>query len=226
MAKPRYLVGNRVIWVPDSITIPKEGIKLDPNLSPMDNLWRVVNAQVSIWLCKYKVYTDYEEDMQDLENSFAITIVNELKRRLRLGKYRRDMSLWLNVRSCAWGTCSWLLRRFKKHMNEQKMLIPLSAGADDDDSNLQGIVEMIPSEKIPRLKTKYDDVIRTMERQRKGHKSKPRLCYSKERIPQYMEDDWMDYLESCYECGIEPAMSQDEYLGMQYPEAYKPTPSR
>ena len=108
------------IWKPDRVTL-RGKFQLDPDLSPMENLWNVIRIQASIWLAKYKVYSlDGPEEVDDLFYALMLRIFLELRRKVWDGTYRRDLSLYLNVRSSAWAVTGNMLKQWRSEQEKRK----------------------------------------------------------------------------------------------------------
>lgn len=108
------------IWKPDRITL-RGKLRLDPALSPMENLFNVIRVQTSIWLTKYKVYSlEGPEEVDDLFSSLMLRIFLDVRRKVWDGTYRRDLSLYLNVRSSAFSVTGHLLKSWSEEREKRK----------------------------------------------------------------------------------------------------------
>lgn len=198
MARQVFLHGVEQWW-PDYYVVNK--VKLETSLTPMQNCWRFIDMQVSVWLNKFKARSDTMDRMLDLEQSCRVAVYSELLRRVRKGQYDRKFSFWLNVRSCAW---SCIGRVFRQWVNANKLRINEIDGTDlinDDPADHSSVTffDMIPTESVPRLITASEfrqkridwrDAVRPGDKLRSLHDQS--------------EDDYTRYCEDCAELGIQP----------------------
>lgn len=108
MAERHTRYGSEVWW-PDRCNVGQR-LMLDPKLTPMENCWRVIRAQVSIWLTKAKIWAYRKEDIEDIELECQMRVFEKLKQKVRTNEYDRNWSFWHNVRACAWSVVSNVIR--------------------------------------------------------------------------------------------------------------------
>ena len=192
---------GRSVWWPDYYEITDK-VLLDPSLSPMENCWRIIDLQVSIWLNCFKAHSETEDRMVDLEQSCRVAVYSELLRRVRLGPYDRKFSFWLNVRSCAWSCVG---RVFKQWVNANKLRLNEDDGnalINDDPSSHshETFFDMVATESVPRLRTNSELYCYKIT---DWHDAKTQ--YSKTRVlNEQVDDEYSRYCEDCEELGVTP----------------------
>lgn len=192
---------GKSVWWPDYYDVSGE-IKLDPKLSPMQNCWKIIDMQVSVWLNKYKIFAYSEDRMIDLEQMCRVAVYQELVRYVVNKIYNKRYNFWCNVRSCAWSVIPRTIKKWHDqdiiHTNE----IDGNAIVNDDPASHshETFFDMTPTESVPRLRTdseystsKITDwhvAIRKVDQQRILNES--------------IVDDYSKYCEDCEELGINP----------------------
>lgn len=224
MAREQRLANGTATWWPDLTKPPEGGWKIRTDIPLMDNLYDLIHLQCSIWLNKYRVHAETREDMEDLEWQYYYATYYELVRRVRTGTYRRDLSLYLNVRSCAWSLFTRTFEPWQRHILERSKFIELSAGAIDN-THMGGIQEVIAADSVPKLMTDYDVYVTKLSKNNKRRREKKpnsRKAYSKGRVAQYMDDAWQSYQEELYEMGLPLRMTEEEFYTKNFPDDYRP----
>jgi hypothetical protein len=167
----------------------------------MDNCWRIIDMQVSVWLNKFKARSDTMDRMLDLEQSCRVAVYSELLRRVRKGQYDRKFSFWLNVRSCAWSCVG---RVFRQWVNANKLRINEIDGDglinDDPASHShETFFDMTPTESVPRLITASE-----FRQKRIDWRNAATPGGMMRSLHDQSEDDYSRYCEDCVELGIKP----------------------
>ena len=191
---------GKSVWWPDYYKV-SEDVKLDPKLSPMQNCWKIIDLQVSIWLNRFKAHSETEDRMIDLEQSCRVAVYSELLRRVRKKQYDRKFSFWLNVRSCAWSCVG---RVFKQWADANKLRlneIDGNALINDDPASHshETFFDMISSESVPRLRTDSEYSTKITD----WHEA-IRKCDQQRILNESIVDDYSRYCEDCEELGVEP----------------------
>ena len=221
MATKFRTTGGLLMWQPDQVDI-REDMLIRTDIPLMDNVWLMIHAQSCIWLTKYRIYAPTYDLMCDLEAELQYRTYKELLRRVRTGKYDRNFSLYLNIRSCCWSICHRVIEKWQKHVEQLKHNISYETAHKARSGELiDGIDAAIPAEKITKLTTTSDQVARNSELTRKRRGQKPQVrsarhVYTMDTLPDYIEDDWMTYLETCYEMGIDARLSKEEFVCNNY----------
>lgn len=199
-----------VVWCPDYVKVP-DPVLLDPNLSPMENAWRVVNICASVWLAKFKIWASEKEDVEDLEQTARFMTMQELVRRVRKKKYNRKYSFYLNCRSCAY---SIMLHRVVEpwvaHIRERDSMLDGHAPAGlkcDENFTLYDVISM------NRQHCWITDAERRYKRVDWRDAARPgdKLRLLEKQI----EDDYDQHCDDCTEFGLEP-MDKDSFIDENY----------
>lgn len=198
MAKPSYKNGRQV-WLPDRVDVPK-GVLLLPKLSPMENLWRLIDMTASVWLNWAKLYAEHKEDMEELEQQTRLVIFVEFRRRVLKGEYNRSYNLWQNLRSVAWSKFShaivepWLERiRIRRQEMDGNEVI------SDKDHGGSTLYSLIADGSTPRFHTDSDSKKKPKELD--SYKS----YWNKHKaFVVLVDDDYMRYVEFCDENTVKP----------------------
>lgn len=216
MARQTWSASGREIWRPDDITIGK--FRLDPGKSPMENLWDLINAQTSIWLNKYHVWSYDKSDIEALEQDMRMAVFIKFRQRVWDGEYDRRYSLYLNVRSVAWSVCSNCIRFFTRDIEQRNNCISSDLfiqGGDEEDSR---IVDTLTENDIGRYYSPIerrrvsDNKRKRARREAAARESDPLKRRIRESLfrrfselnnPQIRRNAYDDYLGECEFFGIE-----------------------
>lgn len=235
MAREKHRYGAKTVWWPDEFWVPKEGMYIRTDIPLLDNVSRMIHAQCCIWLNKYKLHADRREDMEDLEMDYKYNIYRELVRRVHKGLYDRNFSLYMNIRSCAWSVFSRTYYTWHRRIKQREQEVPIDAVGPRNEET-EGWLNSLSTENASRLVTETDTIerVNALNRQRrsKSHKLYPadkrpvvKYRYTMDNLPDYIENDWMSYLETCYEMGIEARFTKEEFVRQNYGDYVKgPTP--
>lgn len=202
MAREGFRNGKPV-WYPDRIDVPKK-VELLPELSPMENLWRLIDMTASVWLNWYRVYSVHKEWMEELEQQTRLVIFVEFRRRVLKGEYNRKYCLWQNLRSCVWSKFQhsivnpWLerIRQLQNEVDGNEIV------GDSNHSN-NTLYGMIAAGSTPTFFTEAE-----------WHKQRPLDSYKSDwnrhkALKVMIDDAYMQYEELCDEQGVEPIDFRD-----------------
>jgi hypothetical protein len=213
--------GNR--WYPTRYTIGHRKLLLDPNKTPMENLWNLISTCCGIWLAKFRVFAYERSVIEELEQEFRMRTFLRLRDHVWRGTYRKDLSLYLNTRSAAYGCCSDVLSTWKeRNINRPAKWINIDRPFDADaksvsDSTTLG--DTLASHKVTKLRTKYDTIC-DCQRKCKGSKNLDEVERGQRGYGAVWhavtESEWDYYLQSCDEFGLEP-ISKEEFLQKNFP---------
>lgn len=191
----------------------------------IDEAWRICKICTSVWLCAMGVFSRTKEEMEDIEQRVLIKTYSNLLYKVRTKTYRKDMSFYLNVRSCAWSAVGELAheRRAKKRQAKVVALGRIDSGLEE------GWLATLASHTVPRLRTDGD--CREQSSQYTNEKNRQRAIEAggrtlemyekyhqasiKRWTPKYREDAYLEYLAECEEFGIE-AVSRSEFDRINY----------
>ena len=187
------------LWWPDYYKV--DNIQLDPALTPMENCWRIIDLQVSVWLNKYKIFAYSEDRLVDLEQMCRVAVYQELVRYVVEKIYNKRYNFWCNVRSCAWSVIPRTIKKWRNqdiiHTNE----IDGNAIVNDDPASHshETFFDMTPTESVPKFRTDAEYSTKLTN----WHDA-VRKCDQQRILTESIEDDYGKYCEDCAELGVEP----------------------
>ena len=220
------------IWKPDRVTL-RGKFQLDPNLSPMENLWAVIRIQTSIWLAKYQVYSmEGPEEVDDLFNSLMLRIFLDLRRKVWDGTYDHKYSLYLNVRSSAWAVTGNMLKRWKEEQTKRKETLNLDQLLlGDPDSSLKTLGDTISYEEGHLSYRSLSEINKeSKQRQRQRHNAKSLADPSvnvlkreamlrrmqKVRDAKEQQDEYDQYVSDCEFFGLSDHLDYESFIRQNY----------
>jgi len=217
-----FSVDGREYWRPDQITVGK--FELDPKQTPMENLFRLCRAQASIWLAKYGVYSyDGPEVVDDLLASLTLSIFLDLRRKVWDGTYRKDLTLYLNARSSAWGLTGNFIKHWTQEQEQIHSLLDVDQFVGDSDVPLGDLLTYENNRLSYKRKGEAKEIRREIQRANQKtptpHQRAMRQYWAKRHGVQAHEDAYLHYLEDCEEFGVDP-MSREDFLAANFPDVY------
>lgn len=222
MAKRMYSVDGRPYWRPDQITVGT--FKLNPDETPMENLFRLCRVQASIWLARSGVYSyDGPEVVDDLLSSLMLSIFLEVRRKVWDGTYRRDLSLYLNVRSAAFSLTGHFLKRWTREQEQIHSLLDVDQYLGDSDVPLGDLLTYEHNKLNYKRTSETQEIRRARQRANQTptpHQIAMRKYWASKNGYKSHEDAYYHYVEDCEEFGTE-AMSREDFLKMNYPDVYE-----
>lgn len=199
-------VQGRVRYLVKAPDLRGKVVLLKPELSPMENCWRIVRLQALIWLAKYRVWSAQKSDLEELIQDAQIAIYNELKRRVRLGQYDRSRSFWINVRSCALAVIgSHVVREWTAKVNRRSAI---EDATEIYKSTTSGF----------KFRTDSDDRRDTAD----SWNPKARKCTKVLVATRVVNDAYDKYVEDCIEFGVKDRMDKVEWILSNYGDTDAP----
>lgn len=198
-------VQGRVRYLAKAPDLRGKTVLLKPELSPIENCWRVVRLQALIWLAKYRVWSAQQSDLEELIQDAQIAVYNELKRRVRLGQYDRSRSFWINVRSCALAVIGSHVVRVWKNKVDRRSAI--EDATEVYKSTTSGVKFRTDSDDRPDLADSWDP--------------KARKCSKVMVARRVVEDAYDKYVEDCIEFGVD-RMDKVEWILSNYGDTDAP----
>lgn len=199
-------VQGRVRYIVRAPDLRGKTVELTPELTPLQNCWRIVRLQALIWLAKYRVWSVQKSDLEDLIQDAQIAIYNELKRRVRLNQIDRSRSFWINVRSCAFAVIgSHVVRPWKTKVERRSAI---EDATEIYKSTTSGYKFRTDSDDRKELADSWDP--------------KARKC-SKVMVARRVVDDAYDkYVEDCIEFGVKDRMDKTTWILSNYGDTDAP----
>ena len=204
MARESVYNGKKV-WRPD--IIEAGNMTINPSAPPLDEAMRFCRTCVAIWLNKYGIWADSIEDIEDLESECVYRTYKQLIKRVVEGKYRKDLSFYLNCRSCAWSAISYALQLWREDIKRKYELSDI----DDCVPGTTRKFSEVVTESV-RWRTDADDV----PPEQRGPAERPLESYKRQSAKVAAAkahiDYWYElYQEMCIEHCVEP-MDKDQWV--------------
>ena len=219
MARLSYKRGCPV-YFPDRIDVPKK-VMLLPELSPMENLWRIIDMQVSVWLNWYKVFSVSKELMEELEQTARTVVFVEFRRRVLSGNYNRNLDLWMNLRSVCWSKMSHaILEPWFKRLQYLKDSVDGDEIISENEHGTNTRFSLMPSHKAARLLTDDDtnpQDSRTLTAPLDSYKS---FAIKARAVIARIDDQYLRYLEMCDENCVQP-IDKESWITDNIPQEWQ-----
>lgn len=219
MARLSYKRGCPVYY-PDRIDVPKT-VTLLPELSPMENLWRIIDMQVSVWLNWYKVFAVEKEMMEELEQTARVAVFTEFRRRVVKGQYDYRYNLWMNVRSVCWSKMSHAIldpwfKRVKQRQNE----VDGNEIISETDHGTTTRFDLTASNAVPIWMTDDDKVCRDSRTLTEPIENYKTFATKIRAVEARIEDQYLRYLEMCDEHCIQP-IDKESWIADNIPQEWR-----
>ena len=187
---------GRETWYPDLYKVKSREL-LDPKLTPNENIWSFVYKVTCVWLTKARVFALTQEDIEELEQDVRLATYLRLRYVVVTKQYNKNYSFWVNCTRCCFSICHSCIQRWMDKLNARKNLLcgdePLSDSNNSEtffDSRSFNPTLITSSENWSAQKLKWQDAQRPFERWKK--------------INETVEEEYLEYTESCLELGISP----------------------
>lgn len=228
MARQTWSASGREIWRPDDITVGT--FLLDPNKTPMQNLWDLIYAQTSIWLNKYQVWSYDKSDIEALEQDLRMTIFIKFRQKVWDGEYDRRYSIYLQVRSVAWSVCGNCIKLFMKNIEQRNNNISSDLFVQSGDEEDIRIVDTLTENDIGKYYSEYerrreaDSRRKRARREAAAKESDPLKRRIRESLfrrfgeksnSQIRRNAYDDYLDECEFFGITP-LDYESFVRQNY----------
>lgn len=201
---------NSVVWRPDTCTVPKHML-IDANAAPMDEVWRFIKTCVAVWLSKWNVWSYRQEDISELEQSCYARTYSTLVYKVKTGSYKRNLSFYLNVRSCAWSSVATEVRawipKIKNKLNLVNIEKPVVGSSD------LRMIDTLSASPAWKTEAETKDICNERHRCKLPDKVTQRNAQTLRR---YVDADYNTYLDDCEEFHITSILSLDEYIKSNY----------
>lgn len=193
------------VWWPDRYNAGQR-LMLDPKLTPMDNCWRVIRAQVSIWLTKAKIWAYRKEDIEDIELECQMRVFEKLKQKVRTNEYDRNWSFWHNVRACTWSVVSNVIRSWLILQREKLNNVYCTR-------NNENLFRNMASHSAKKLCSRYECAAANHTKHRPNRKLQEAVSSlgAKNILKRMIRHAYTEYSEDCTEFGL-TAMSLDDFI--------------
>lgn len=198
------------VYRPISVTVPKNML-IRADASPRDEIYRFVRTLVLVYLAKWKAWSYREEDMEELVSNCLMHCYFLLMWRVKHGRYRKDLSFYLNVRSCAMSTVASEYRSWLPKIKNKLSLVNIEHRVvGTEELRLIDTLSSKPQWKtIGEMKEIHNS---------KRYKGLPNKVTQREAqtLRRYIDADYNAYLDDCEEFGVTHRLTQDEYIKQNY----------
>ena len=193
------MCNGRPCWRPTYYDVSKRSMLIRADADPKDEIRRFIVTCVSVWLTRYGAWSYDKEKLEELEQECYYRTYKLLCDKVRSNEYRRDLSFYLNVRSCAWSSVSHV---YKDWVDEQRTAmeqvsiydtIPGMAG-DNAHTYIENVHKRLLPASVANQRLTEERSIDSYESP--AAKAKSALAH--------IEFEWLMYLEACDEHGVEP----------------------
>ena len=215
MPYKRIVHGQTVYW-PERCNVGKKEILLDPALSPMENVWRMVRIACLVRLAMFKLWSYDYNDMADLEQMVQIATYNKLLRMVRDKEYDRRYSFYLNVRACCWSVCQHVVDAWLQEIKQRYNVLDGNSPIGNSEHGTLTLFDSLASHKVTRLMTDSDycekfEKRRWHEFERQGDRTRVLREETRKTYDQYCED--------CLLYGVHEVLSYDDFIKRNYSES-------
>lgn len=186
--------------------------ELNPNETAQENLWRACRNASASFINK-KTLRLTSDEKHDIIADVTIAAVFEFMRRLRLGKYNRSVSFYLNCWSCAYAKYNWILQCHIEQIKEKISAVSLESAMTEDGK--RNMAEVIPCESAAPLRN-YKN-----KKDYKGHVTFEAARRQCDRV-RAVNEMYDDYVEECLTLGVTP-QSADKFRQVNGYQSAKPS---
>lgn len=203
---------GKPVWRPDNMDVPRPML-IDPNKSPNEEIWRYCYICSHVWLNKYRVWSEAKEPIEQLEQDCLMATYLELRRRVRLGKYNRNYSFYLNVRSCALSKVGKVVAAWLEEQRQTNDLIDVDSNIGFDDYN-KPIKFSDRIDHVPTWLTDYD----TNQKYQTRNWQEYCLPYQRVKALERELDDAYDaYVTDCCDFGVTVIVPREAWIRRHFP---------
>lgn len=204
------------VYRPISVTVPKNML-IRADASPRDEIYRFVRTLVLVYLAKWKAWSYREEDMEELVSNCLMHTYFLLVWRVKHGRYRKDLSFYLNVRSCAMSTVASEYRSWLPRIKNKLNLVNIEKTVVGCDG--LRLIDTLAAR--PQWKTPGETKEICNGRRYRGLPDKVTQREA-QTLRRYIDADYNAYLDDCEEFGVSTRLSAEEYIKQNYTdEEYK-----
>lgn len=210
----KRIIHGRVVFWPERCALGKRKILLDPALTPMENLWRIIKAVSLMRLTSMRLQAYTYEDMADLESMVMYATYAKLRRMLADGTYNRKFSLYLNVRAACWGMCQHVVTTWIGDLRKRDNLIDGYGNVSRSDHGAVTLFDTLSSCNSTKLLTGSEYYSRHAKPV--PWSSYVRPCDRTSALRKETRKAYDEYTEECFLYGIDNVVSYDEFVRKNY----------
>lgn len=215
MPYKRTIHGQTVYW-PERCNIGKTKLLLDPKLTPMENVWRMVRIASLIRLTMFRLWAYDYQDMSELEIMVQMATYNKLLRMVRDKEYSREHSFYLNVRAACWSVAQHVVDAWMQGIRDRYNVLDGNGPIGASEHGSLTLFDSLASHKVTRLMTDSDYSERFEKRRwhefdRQGDRTRVLREETRKAYDQYCED--------CLLYGVDEVLSYDDFIRRNYSDS-------
>lgn len=207
-------INGKVVYWPERCNIGKTKLLLDPALSPMENVWRMVRIASLIRLTMFKLWAYDYNDMADLEQMVQIATYNKLLRMVRDKEYDRRYSFYLNVRAACWSVAQHVVDKWMQDIRQRYSNLDGTAVIGSSEHGSLTLFDSLAAHKVPRLLTESDYYSQYLNKRRWYEYDRPSDRTKALRAESYSAYD--EYCEDCLLYNVSDVLSYDDFVRNNY----------
>ena len=201
------LYNYNTVFRPISVTVPKHML-IRADASPRDEIYRFVKTCVLVYLAKWQVWSYREEDIEELIANCLMHCYFLLVWRVRHGRYRKDLSFYLNVRSCAMSTVASEVRAWLPKIKDKLNNVDIEQRVVGTEERGIRLIDTLSARPAWRTSAEFKN----------KRKELPENLTQKDAciLRRVIDSDYYSYLDDCDEFGIGNVLSEDEFIRNNY----------
>lgn len=216
----KRIVNGKVVYWPERCDVGKKEILLDPKLTPMENVWRMVRIASLIRLAMYRLWAYDYQDMSDLEIMVQMATYNKLLRMVRDKEYNRNFSFYVNVRGACWSVCQHVVDAWMQDIRQRYKNLDGDGSIVNSENGTLTLFDSLAAHKVPRLMTESDYYSNYLNKRRWFEYDRPSDRTKALRAESYASYD--EYCEDCLLFNVSDVLSYDDFVKQNYtPEERK-----
>ena len=198
------------VYRPISVTVPKNML-IRADVSPRDEIYRFIRTLVLVYLAKWQVWSYREEDIEELIANCLMHCYFLLMWRVKHGRYRKDLSFYLNVRSCAMSTVASEVRSWLPKIKNKLNLVNIEHRVVGTEE--LRLIDTLSAKPTWKTAGEMKEIHNS-----KRYKGLPDKVTQKnaQTLRRYIDADYNAYLDDCEEFHVTSILSLDEYIKSNY----------
>lgn len=195
------------VYRPINVSVPKPML-IRADASPRDEIYRFVRTCVLVYLARWQVWSYREEDIEELISNCLMHCYYLLMWRVRHGRYRKDLSFYLNVRSCAMSSVSSEIRSWLPRIKDKLNNVNIEQRVVGSDERGIRLIDTLSARPAWRTSAEFKNKPRTL----------PDVLTQKDAsmLRRVIDSDYYSYLDDCEEFQVENVLSIDEFIRNNY----------
>lgn len=200
------LYNYHTVYRPITVSVPKNML-IRADASPRDEIYRFIKTCVLVYLAKCGAWSYREEDIDELIANCLMHCYFLLVWRVKHGRYRKDLSFYLNVRSCAMSTVSSEYRSWLPRIKDKLNNVNIEQRVVGSDERGVRLIDTLSAKPAWRTSAEFKN----------KPKELPDVLTQRDAniLRRVIDNDYYSYLDDCEEFGID-VLSIDEFIRNNY----------